>query len=316
MPMGQGCMMAWERGLYCCSRNRSDICTAPVPTGATIPQPVWGTHASSKSVTQKTRTVWVHFPQSYGVKPQQWVSFPIARLYSAIVERLTHCFLMLVSMPARCLQCPRTNPSGPRDSGGEIPSSSSQGILTSKLQNFVDWRDACFGWGGYGPSPGCGKVIGCFLFGGWVYFSMWKRSSFLLLLNTSLREAEDCLSSLFCLQRPLPTPWHNNGLTLDKACVRKVCWLLANKEWEWVHLRSRATILDCYGETFPALAINQAGTEIALQNSFQKERKNEETAFHSVIWASHQKQDKLSCPQLVLHRHLKHFSLGILFLST
>lgn len=35
-------------------------------------------------------------------------SVPIARLYSAIVERLTHCFLMLVSMPARCLQCPRT----------------------------------------------------------------------------------------------------------------------------------------------------------------------------------------------------------------
>lgn len=133
------------------------------------------------------------------------------------------------------------------------------------------------------PVSGCGKVTGCFLFGRVGLFLYVKRTSFHLLLNTSLREAEDCFLLLLCFQRSLPTPWYNNSLILDKACVRKVYWLLANKEWEWVYLLSSTTILNCYEETFPALAINQAGMETAPQNYFKKEEKMRRP--HFTVWS-------------------------------
>lgn len=78
-------------------------------------------------------------------------------------------------------------------------------------------------------------------------------------------------------------PEINNSLILDKACVRKVYWLLANKEWEWVYLLSSTTILNCYEETFPALAINQAGMETAPQNYFKKEEKMRRP--HFTVWS-------------------------------
>lgn len=194
MPMGQGCMMAWERGLCCCSRNRSDICIAPVPMGATIPQPIWGTRASSKNVAQKTRTIWVRFPQSYGIKSQRWDSphyqaafchlGEVNTLFSDVNQHA--CTLLVVSQ--------HKSQTNPRHSGGEIPSSSSQGILTSKQENFVHWRDACLGWGIYGPSPVWESDRLLFVWESGFISPYEKEARFIycckmLLLNTSLREA-------------------------------------------------------------------------------------------------------------------------------